>query len=135
LALLTQILAEPAFNVLRTKEQLGYIVSCSRWHLAGASDAGMRVLVQSERNPAYLEKRVEAFLDHMKSVIEELGMEQFQEQKLGLQRKWREAHKNLREEMSTFWVHLDSGHLDFYRREYGAGCMSWKTLNVFFLLR
>jgi insulysin len=120
LALLAQILAEPAFNILRTKEQLGYVVACSRWYLAGASDAGIRVVVQSEKSPAYLEERVEVFLDHMKGVIEEeISIEEFREHKVGLQMRWREAHKNLGEEMSSFCVHLNSGHLDFYRRECG----------------
>jgi insulysin len=84
LALLTQILTEPAFDVLRTKEQLGYAIACTRWSLAGASDAGIRINIQSEKNPAYLEERVEVFLDHMKGVIEEMGVEVFREHKVAL---------------------------------------------------
>jgi insulysin len=134
LAILTQILAEPAFNVLRTKEQLGYVVACTQWYLSGASDAGMRIVVQSEKNPAYLEERVEAFLDKIKGVIKELSPEQFNEQKVGLQRKWREAHKNLGDELSAFWVQVDSGHLDFYRREFsthGNSVMSANDIAIF----
>ena len=59
-SLLTQILSEPAFNVLRTKEQLGYIVLCSTWVLAGSGCAGIRIVIQSEKGPAYLEARVDA---------------------------------------------------------------------------
>lgn len=115
-ALLNQILSEPAFDTLRTKEQLGYIVAANTWTAPGDNDTGLRVVVQSERGPVYLEGRVEAFLDHMKGVIELMTDEEFAEQKQGLERKWREVAKNLEEEVGRFWVHIDSGYLDFSRR-------------------
>jgi len=115
-ALLTQILSEPAFNILRTKEQLGYIIWASMWSAPGDNDVGLRILVQSERGPVYLEERVEAFLVHMKGAIELMTDEEFAEQKDGLERKWREVAKNLNEEVSGFWAHIDSGYLDFLRR-------------------
>jgi insulysin len=114
-ALLVQILTEPAFNVLRTKEQLGYIVGCSPMVLPGAGHKGVRIIVQSQRGPGYLEERVEAFLGEMKGTIEEMSKEEFQEQKAGLTRKWTEESKNLGEELSKFWAHIDSGYLDFLR--------------------
>src|SRR6266702_2791234 len=55
-SLLVQIMSEPAFDALRTKEQLGYIVSCSRWNLPGDSQFGLRILVQSERRSGFLEE-------------------------------------------------------------------------------
>lgn len=114
-ALLAQILHEPAFNVLRTKEQLGYIVFCSQWLLTGSAQKGLRITVQSEKLPGYLEDRVEAFLDGMKAVIEEMSQEQFEEQKQGLERKWLEADKNLSEEASRYLTQIQTGHLDFLR--------------------
>ena len=116
-ALLNQILSEPAFDTLRTKEQLGYIVEASTWTAPGDNESGLRIVVQSERSPVYLEGRVEAFLDHMKSVIELMTDEQFAEQKHGLERNWREVVKNLYEEVIRFWVQIDSGYLDFSRRK------------------
>jgi len=53
----------------------------------------------------------------MKGVIELMTDEEFAEQKHGLERKWREVAKNLEEEVSRFWVHIDSGYLDFSRRK------------------
>lgn len=73
--------------------------------------------MQSERGPVYLEGRVEAFLDHMKGVIELMTDEEFAEQKHGLERKWREVAKNVQEEARRFWAHIDSGYLDFLRRK------------------
>lgn len=116
-SLLTQIMSEPAFNVLRTREQLGYIVSCSSWSLPGSSERGLRIVVQSEKKPEYLETRVEAFLDEMKTRIEEMSEEEFSTHKHGLTKKWLEADKNLAEEVSRFLTHINSGHWDFFRSE------------------
>ena len=117
-SLLVQILSEPAFNVLRTQEQLGYIVSCSQWRLPGDVYFGIRILVQSERHPTYLEERVEAFLDVIKDKLETMPDKEFLEQKTGLEGKWRERAKNLVEETNRYWDHIESGDLDFHRRVY-----------------
>ena len=112
---MAQILHEPAFNVLRTKEQLGYIVFSSEWQ--GTESIGLRVLVQSEKDTKYLESRIDAFLVHMRGVLETMDETAFQEQKDGLTRKWNEKLKNMNEETTRFWNHIDSGYLDFSRRE------------------
>jgi insulysin len=117
LALLTELLEEPAFAVLRTKEQLGYMVSCTQWNLPGSYDGGIAILVQSERHPEFLEDRVNVFLDGMKSALEDMEPLLFEEHKVGLARKWREAPKNLSEETSRYWSQVQSGHLDFLRSE------------------
>lgn len=119
-ALLTQIMSEPAFNVLRTREQLGYIVSCSSWTLPGSSEKGLRIVVQSERKPTYLEGRVEAFLDEMKNKLEEMTNEEFQTHKSGLEKKWLETDKNLGDEVARFLFHVNTGHWDFLRSEYSS---------------
>ena len=116
--LLVQILSEPAFNILRTQEQLGYIVYCSTWNLPGSGHAGLRIVVQSERGPAYLESRVEAFLETMKIHIEDMDASAFEEQKSGLEKKLTEKVKTTEEETSQFWAHIDNGYLDFMRREF-----------------
>ena len=111
------MLSEPAFNVLRTKEQLGYAVFCNSWEMRGSCDGGIAIVVQSERHPRFVEKRVDAFLDRMRTVIEEMDQAQFEEQKAGLERKWRQVPKNLAEEASWYWSQIDSGRLEFMRSE------------------
>jgi len=123
-SLLVQILTEPAFNVLRTQEQLGYIVTCSQWVLPGDVYFGIRILVQSERHPTYLEERVEAFLDFIKTKLETMPESEFSEQKTGLERKWREGTKNLVEETNKYWSQIDSGILDFHRRDNDADMLN-----------
>lgn len=61
--LVAQILCEPCYNTLRTKEQLGYIVFCASRKANGAQ--GIRFIVQSTKHPQYVEERIEVFLDSM----------------------------------------------------------------------
>ena len=82
LSLFSQILSEPCFDQLRTKEQLGYIVSSSQWSFTGAM--GFRIIIQSERDPAYLESRVEVFFDYMRKMLAEMPEEEFERQKKSL---------------------------------------------------
>ncbi|KAJ4493396.1 Metalloenzyme, LuxS/M16 peptidase-like protein [Lentinula lateritia] len=133
-ALLTQILTEPAFNILRTREQLGYVVFCGYWTLPGASEKGIRIVVQSEKTPGYLESRVEAFLEEMKTNIEVLTPEMFEEHKSSLDKKWREDEKNLAEEASVFASQINSGHLDFYRHITDANTLKNVTKDEVFSL-
>ncbi|KAJ7217183.1 Metalloenzyme, LuxS/M16 peptidase-like protein [Mycena pura] len=119
-SLLAQILKEPAFDVLRTKEQLGYIVWCYEWLLTGQSEKGLGIVVQSEKMPGYLEDRVEAFLEGMKTVIEEMSPEEFAEHKDSLKKRWLEEEKNMQEEMTRLATHVTTGHWDFLRHEKDA---------------
>ena len=116
-AFLAQYLREPAFNILRTKEQLGYVVDLSHWNAPGMSESGLRVIIQSERTPAYLEERVDAFLDEMKTTLTAMSEKEFDEHKHGLEKYWLEDPKNLKEEAGRFWLQIDTGYLDFFRRE------------------
>lgn len=63
LDLIAQILNEPCYNILRTQEQLGYIVFCGPRKANGAH--GLRFIVQSTKHPSYIEDRIEKFLIHM----------------------------------------------------------------------
>ena len=52
---------EPLYDSLRTKEQLGYSVSCGLRNTNGI--LGLAIRIQSERfEPSYLHTRVEEFL-------------------------------------------------------------------------
>ncbi|CAO1621115.1 unnamed protein product [Jaminaea pallidilutea] len=115
LDLLSQIASEPAFDQLRTKEQLGYIVFSSARKSIGSM--GFRVLIQSERDATYLDSRIEAFFVHFRSILENMSPEEFERQKLSLINKKREVVKNLVEESTRFWYHIHSGYYDFLMRE------------------
>ena len=120
--LLAQILSEPAFNILRTQEQLGYVVFCSNWQ--SIESIGIRIVVQGDKAPRYLESRVEAFLVHMRGILESMSQEQFEEQKRGLERKFLEKLKKLSDESARFWTHISTGYLDFRRMERDAQALA-----------
>lgn len=63
LELLLQIISEPCFDILRTKEQLGYMVFSGMRRSNGVQ--GLRVIVQSDRHPKYVDCRVEVFIKAM----------------------------------------------------------------------
>lgn len=63
LELLTQIISEPCFNILRTKEQLGYIVFSGIRRTNGVQ--GLRVIIQSDKHPKHVEKRIDEFMNTM----------------------------------------------------------------------
>ena len=44
--------------------------------------------------------------------------EEFEEHKKGLEKRWSEQPKNLKEETMRYWMQIDSGGFDFFRREY-----------------
>ncbi|KAH6918433.1 insulin-degrading enzyme [Coprinopsis sp. MPI-PUGE-AT-0042] len=119
-SLLVRIFSEPAFNVLRTREQLGYIVHCTSWTLPGSGQKGMRIIIQSESTPSHLEDRIEAFLDEMKEKLAKMTTEEFAEHKTSLEKQWLEVDKNLNDEFSRFLSHLNSGQYDFLRNEQDA---------------
>jgi insulysin len=115
LLLVDHLLKDPTFSVLRTKEQLGYMVqSMIR---VRSSALGFVIRIQSERHPAYVERRIEAFLESYRSEITSMSFEEFSKQRKGLVHKQRQRLENLTEESSRFWHHIQSGYHDFTRRE------------------
>lgn len=62
--LFCQVINESSFNVLRTQEQLGYIVASGVRSYRGVN--GVRLIIQSDRTPLYLDERIENFIDMTK---------------------------------------------------------------------
>lgn len=63
LELFSQIISEPCFTVLRTDEQLGYIVWSGLRRTNGTQ--GLRLIVQSDKHPQYVEERMDLFMKSM----------------------------------------------------------------------
>lgn len=113
LQLFAQIVEEPSFDQLRTKEQLGYVV----WSgvRPAATTMGFRVLIQSEREPEYLERRIDAFLLKMKETIEKMDAEEFEGHKRSLVMKRLEKLKNLDSETGRLWGYIANEFFNFYQ--------------------
>ncbi|KAI1492445.1 peptidase M16 inactive domain-containing protein [Biscogniauxia mediterranea] len=109
--LLDQILHEPAFDQLRTKEQLGYVVFSG---LRGsATTYGFRFIIQSERTSEYLESRIDSFLLSQASVIEEMSESDFEGHKRSVIIKRLEKVKNLDQETGRHWAQISNEYYDF----------------------
>ena len=113
LELFSQIINESCYNQLRTKEQLGYIVFSGVRRSNGAQ--GVRVIVQSERHPDYLDSRIEAFLAGLEASLQEMEDTEFQTQVEALATKRLEKPKKLSVRNGRYWSEILSQHYHFDR--------------------
>ena len=145
--LLKHLLDEPAFSTLRTREQLGcvgrpkrhnqvqrdmpshrYIVATLRWSSVGTTV--LRFRVQSRKDPAFLEERIEAFLCSFLEQLKAMSDEEFNTRRSGLIVKKREKAKNLEEETDDYWNKIRSGYCDFFQGESLEYCF-WGIVQQF----
>ncbi|PGH21335.1 hypothetical protein AJ80_03386 [Polytolypa hystricis UAMH7299] len=118
LLLFGQMTHEPAFDQLRTQEQLGYVVwSGPRY---GSTTMGYRVIIQSERSPTYLESRIDAFLARFAETLENMTEEEFEGHKRSVVNRSLEKMKNLGSETSRYWSHIGTEFYDFLQHEMDA---------------
>ncbi|EPX71511.1 metallopeptidase [Schizosaccharomyces octosporus yFS286] len=117
-----QLMKEPSFSILRTKEQLGYIV----FTLLRQSTpyVYLTVFVQSERSSSYLETRIRALLDHLKESFAQISEKEFNDHKTSLINFMLEKYTNLREESSMYWLRTSDGFYDYNRLEKQAELVS-----------
>ncbi|KAK2177670.1 hypothetical protein NP493_586g01027 [Ridgeia piscesae] len=111
--LFCQIISEPCFNILRTKEQLGYIVFSGVRRSNGVQ--GLRVIVQSDRTPEYVESRIEEFLLQMKTEIANMSDEDFTKHVEALATHRLERPKKLSAQNSRYWSEIISQQYNFDR--------------------
>jgi insulysin len=118
LLLFAQMTEEPAFDQLRSKEQLGYVVwSGARYT---STTIGYRVIIQSERTAEYLETRIDAFLQSFGRTLETMSSEEFEGHRRSIINKRLEKLKNLGSETSRYWSHIGSEYFDFLQHESDA---------------
>nr|XP_022903817.1 insulin-degrading enzyme [Onthophagus taurus] len=113
LELFSQIIHEPCFNVLRTKEQLGYIVFSGIRRSNGVH--GLRIIVQSQRHPTYVDERIEEFLTSMYEYIENMSDEEFAKHKEALAVQRLEKPKQLSSQSYVYWTEINMQQYHFDR--------------------
>lgn len=118
LLLFAQVVHEPLFNVLRTKEQLGYI--CSGRPVWNGTHAAYQIFVQGEKDCQYLEERINAFLVHFEKKAREMHEEEIDAHKAGATNKRLEILKNLGQETGRLWYHILNETLDFEISQYSS---------------
>ncbi|GKZ00521.1 hypothetical protein MPSEU_001004500 [Mayamaea pseudoterrestris] len=115
LSLLHHLLREPAFNQLRTEEQLGYIVHSSI-KTSGDRVKSLMILVQGGSfDPVHMDGRIEHFLVTVRQQIVALSAEEFQTNVKSVCEGLREKNKSLGEESSKHWSAITSQRYDFRR--------------------
>ncbi|KAJ2396793.1 metalloprotease, partial [Coemansia sp. RSA 2559] len=116
LDLVSLIVQEPYFDKLRTKEQLGYIIYGSdRKYIGGHMT--LRLLVQSESNPAYVLQRIEHFVRGFRQRLADISQKKFERYATSLRVNREEKLKNLSEETSRFWRQISTGYYEFDKIE------------------
>jgi len=113
--LLAQVIHKPAEQQLRTVEQLGYIVWCTVRYDVGV--VGLRIIIQSStHSPDALDARIEAFLDGVPELIDDLSEESFADYRQALLDIKEEKDHRLSEEFSRYWREVfPYGTYDFER--------------------
>ncbi|XP_010522008.1 PREDICTED: nardilysin-like [Tarenaya hassleriana] len=102
LDLFDEIIEEPLFNQLRTKEQLGYVVECGprltyRIH-------GFCFCVQSSKySPIYLLERIDGFITSIDELLEQLDDKSFEDYRSGMIAKLLEKDPSLSYETNRLW--------------------------------
>ncbi len=81
--------------------QLGYIVFSGVNRPRGVQS--LRIIVQSNKKPDFLDQRIESFLHSMRSLIEELSDDEFEKNKTSLTDRISEKPKKLSSRNAKFW--------------------------------
>ena len=123
--LLNQMIHEPAFDQLQTKEQLGYTLFNDISTEIGI--VAYAITIQSEKTPQYLEERIDFFLIEYLETLKEMSDSEFEGHK-----KSSIAHrlgklKNLDEESNRLWSYIESEEFDF---ELGESCTLLHTIEL-----
>ncbi|CAH8354392.1 unnamed protein product [Eruca vesicaria subsp. sativa] len=105
LDLFSEIIEEPLFNQLRTKEQLGYVVECGprltyRVH-------GFCFCVQSSKyGPVHLLGRIDNFIKDIEGMLEQLDEESFEDYRSGMIARLLEKDPSLLSETNELWSQI-----------------------------
>eukprot|EP00931_Biecheleriopsis_adriatica_P048142 TRINITY_DN27806_c0_g1_i2.p1 TRINITY_DN27806_c0_g1~~TRINITY_DN27806_c0_g1_i2.p1 ORF type:complete len:663 (+),score=161.88 TRINITY_DN27806_c0_g1_i2:1384-3372(+) len=116
LDMLEEMMYEPFFDELRTKQQLGYSVGCSARDSDGVFGFSIYVLSAVQRPPVLLE-RVEAFLQDFAAQLRSHTPEKFASHAVSLAGRWLEPKRTLSELHGTCWSEIACGQPTFDRAE------------------
>jgi insulysin len=112
---IAQIAHEPAFDILRTKQQLGYLVWSDVRNYYGI--CGYRFIIQSSvKDPDYIHERIEEFIVELRQIIAGMSDTQFEDHKNGLIVRLEEKDKSLQHEAAYYWEEVSSHKYMFDRR-------------------
>jgi len=132
--LAAQLLSEPLFDVLRTKEQLGYTVQSGVRETHGA--LGWAVTIVSDKAaPAQLEARLEAFLAAFREQLADMPADQFERNRASVVAARLRKDRALGDEAERHWEAVWDRSGEWGRREAvaaAAAALSQQEVLVWF---
>lgn len=121
LELLAKVMREPLFNYIRTREQLGYAVSCVVKNDEDVLGFTISVECQEQRNSAKsVDQKIESFLQSFTVVLEEMSDDDFDIMKKSIINHKRSPNTSLDDEVNKNWVEIKEGKLQFDKSEIQA---------------
>ncbi|CAM9822813.1 unnamed protein product, partial [Phaeothamnion confervicola] len=102
LRLIAHLMRDQAFDTLRTKESLGYLV-WTEIYRRGKDRVIVSFCVACGHGPSYLDSRIEAFLKTFREYMSALTEAEVEENKTALRETLLEKDKNLSEENQRYW--------------------------------
>ncbi|KAE8996936.1 Insulin-degrading enzyme [Phytophthora rubi] len=115
LALFSQIVDEPLFDQLRTKEQLGYTVYSTPSRGNGVQS--FKIVVQSNvAAPEFIEQRIETFWTELRKMIVGMSGDQLQEHIQSAVKGYIEKPKSQEEEVQALLVEIANHQYEFGRK-------------------
>lgn len=122
LALLTQMMSQPFYDEIRTRQQLGYFVFASQLYVMEVP--GVMFSVQSPQSS--VEKmvgRVGQFLTDFRENLKDMSDQEFQQHRAGVMSQLVEPDKRLRERSERFWREIDRKQYEFDSRDKFASAL------------
>ncbi|XP_060528404.1 nardilysin-like [Cylas formicarius] len=116
LELIMLIIEEPLFDILRTKEQLGYHVYCSLRDTFGVLGYTVTVNAQATKNTTdYVDQRIENFLKHTQYLLKQMDQQEFMKMKSNLIKTKQCTDVHLKEEVDRNWSEITEDNYIFDR--------------------
>lgn len=103
LDLISHLAYNSAYNQLRTKEQLGYIVSAFCRKVAGGGWSLAVIIQSSVALPSVLEERAEAWLAQFRTELENMSLEELEKEASAVVAQLLERDTKLSSEVGTMW--------------------------------
>ncbi|CAL8470131.1 g9673 [Coccomyxa elongata] len=127
LDLLEQLLSEPFYDQLRTKEQLGYSVHASTRLTHGILGFDF-VVVSATHGPQHLDERIEAFLTAFAARLETMSVDEVDDNRQSLIAAKTQKDHTLVDEADRNWEQISSKRYDFLARELEVAALEDITL-------
>jgi nardilysin len=124
LTLLSSIMEEPCFDILRTKEGLGYYVSCTDYDTFGISGFGVSVSSSGDDyDCSFIDERIENFLTRMVEILSKMKDNTFEDHKTSVIKLKKTPDLQLNEEVSRNWTEIVSFSYCFDRLAKEIKCL------------